>query len=129
MTNAPAFMRNGRLDVLAANQLGYALYSPMYVNPVRPANHARFTFLDPRATEFYRDWDDAANTAVALLRTEAGRAPYDRGRQGSDAHRLQRRARFRIPGRAESPRELVGDARPGRNSPRDRQNLSRLTPS
>jgi transcriptional regulator with XRE-family HTH domain len=79
MTNAPAFVRNGRLDVLAANRLGYALYSPMYINPARPANHARFTFLDARATEFYRDWDDAANTAVALLRTEAGRDPHDRG--------------------------------------------------
>lgn len=78
MTDAPAFVRNGRLDVLAANRLGYALYAPVFDNPARPANLARFAFLDPRATEFYPDWEGAANTTVALLRTEAGRDPYDK---------------------------------------------------
>jgi len=53
--------------------------SPVYVDPARPANLARFAFLDPRATEFYPDWESAASTTVALLRTEAGRNPYDRG--------------------------------------------------
>lgn len=79
MTDAPAFVRNGRLDILAANRLGYALYSPVFDDPARPANLARFAFLDPRATDFYPDWEGAANTTVALLRTEAGRDPYDRG--------------------------------------------------
>ena len=79
MTGAPAFVRNGRLDILAANQLGYALYSEMYVDQVRPANHARFIFLDPRATTFYIDSERAANDTVALLRAEAGRNPYDKG--------------------------------------------------
>ena len=32
----------------------------------------------PALAEFYPDWDDTANTSVALLRTEAGRDPYDR---------------------------------------------------
>jgi transcriptional regulator with XRE-family HTH domain len=79
MTDAPAFIRNGRLDVLTANRLGYALYAPVFDSPARPANLARFAFLDPRATDFYPDWEDAANTTVALLHTEAGRDPYDRG--------------------------------------------------
>lgn len=80
MTEAPAFVRNGRLDILAANRLGYALYSEMYVGPARPANAARFVFLDPqRATNFFVDWERAANDAVAMLRFEAGRDPYDRG--------------------------------------------------
>jgi transcriptional regulator with XRE-family HTH domain len=79
MTGTPAFVRNGRLDLLAINPLGRALYSPVFDNPGRPANLARFAFLDPRATAFYPDWNDAANTTVALLRTEAGRDPYDRG--------------------------------------------------
>ncbi len=80
ITGAPAFVRNGRLDILAANQLGYALYSELYVDPVRPANTARFVFLDPqRATNFFVDWERAANDAVAILRLEAGRDPYDRG--------------------------------------------------
>ena len=36
ISNASAFVRNGRMDIVAANQLGYALYSEMYVGPVRP---------------------------------------------------------------------------------------------
>jgi transcriptional regulator with XRE-family HTH domain len=78
MTLAPAFVLNGRLDILAANNLGLALYSPIYADPARPANTARFVFLNPKATEFFRDYDKAANDTVALLRAEAGRDPYDR---------------------------------------------------
>jgi transcriptional regulator with XRE-family HTH domain len=78
MSGTPAFVLNGRLDILAANELGLALYSPIYADPVRPPNNARFIFLDPHATEFFRDWDKAANDTVALLRAEAGRDPYDR---------------------------------------------------
>jgi transcriptional regulator with XRE-family HTH domain len=79
MTGAPAWVRNGRADFLAANRLGYALYAPVFDSPVRPANTARFTFLDPRATDFYIDWERIANDMVGVLRAEAGRNPYDRG--------------------------------------------------
>jgi hypothetical protein len=79
MTGAPAFVQNGRLDFLASNQLGYALYSEMYVGPRRPPNGARFVFLDPRAQGFFPDWDRVANEVVAMLRSEAGRDPHDRG--------------------------------------------------
>jgi transcriptional regulator with XRE-family HTH domain len=78
MTGAAAFVRNGRLDVLAANPLGRALYSEMYVSPARPVNTARFVFLDPRAPDFYGDWEDAAASCAAVLRSEAGRNPDDR---------------------------------------------------
>src|SRR6185437_9155623 len=36
MSGTPAFVLNGRLDILTANDLGRALFSPMYVDPVRP---------------------------------------------------------------------------------------------
>jgi len=75
----PALVLNARLDLLAANRLGHALYSPVYADPNRPVNMARFTFLAPQAPAFFPNWDDAANTTVAMLRTEAGRNPYDRG--------------------------------------------------
>jgi transcriptional regulator with XRE-family HTH domain len=78
MVGTPGFVLNGRLDLLAANQLGFALFSPIYADPVRPPNTARFLFLDPQATEFFGDWDKVANDTVALLRAEAGRDPYDR---------------------------------------------------
>jgi transcriptional regulator with XRE-family HTH domain len=78
MDNVPAFVQNGRLDLLAINRLGRAVFSELYVQPQRPANFGRFVFLDPRAQTFYRDWDGAAQQTVALLRAEAGRAPHDR---------------------------------------------------
>jgi transcriptional regulator with XRE-family HTH domain len=78
ITGTPAFVGNERLDILAANQLGYALYSEMFANPARPANHARFIFFDDRARSFYRDWDRAADDTVAILHTGAGRDPNDR---------------------------------------------------
>ena len=79
ITAAPAFVRNGRMDILAANRLGYAFYSQHFDSPHGPANSARFIFLDPRATDFYVDWEQVATDAVAILRSEAGRDPYDRG--------------------------------------------------
>lgn len=78
MSDVPAFVQNGRLDILAANRLGRAVFSELYAQPQRPANFGRFVFLDPRSGAFYRDWDEAAAQTVALLRSEAGRAPHDR---------------------------------------------------
>jgi transcriptional regulator with XRE-family HTH domain len=76
--NTPAFVRNGRMDILAANRLGHAFYSQHFDSTQGPANSARFIFLDPRATTFYVDWEQVATDAVAVLRSEAGRDPYDR---------------------------------------------------
>ena len=78
MSGVPAFVRNGRLDVVGANRLFRALYSEHYEGAAKPQNTARFLFLDPRATTFYLDWDRVANDVVAVLRAEAGRDPYDR---------------------------------------------------
>ena len=78
-TGGPAFVRNGRLGVLATNLLGRAVYSEMLEDRSAPPNLARFAFLDERSRRFYPDWDRAANDTVAILRTEAGRDPYDDG--------------------------------------------------
>jgi transcriptional regulator with XRE-family HTH domain len=77
MTDVPAFVRNGRLDVLAANTLGRALYAPAFAAPGRDVNLARFRFLDPAARDFYPDFAESARTTVELLRTEAGRDPFN----------------------------------------------------
>lgn len=82
ITDGPAIVRNGRMDLLAANALGRALYSDVYLDPRRPANFSRFTFLDrERSERFYPDWDAAADVAVAIMRLEAGRDPHDRDLQ------------------------------------------------
>ncbi|MEU6913571.1 helix-turn-helix transcriptional regulator [Streptomyces olindensis] len=78
ITAGPAFVRNGHMDVLAANQLARAFYSDLYATPRNQANLARFNFLDPAARRFYPDWEQAADIAVAILRTEAGRNPHDK---------------------------------------------------
>jgi transcriptional regulator with XRE-family HTH domain len=78
ITGAAAFVGNDRLDLLAANELGRALFSELYEAPVRPVNSARFVFRDPRAETFYDDWERVADWCVATLRWAAGRDPHDR---------------------------------------------------
>lgn len=82
MGSIPAFVRTGRLDILAVNAQGRALYSPMFDHAdeagAGPANLARFTFFDPAAKDFIVDWEASADGTVAVLRAESGRNPYDR---------------------------------------------------
>lgn len=78
VVDGPAFVRNGRMDLLAANALGRAFYKDTYDMPGQPPNIARFTFLDQRAHDFYPDWDSFAGITVAILRTEAGRDPHNK---------------------------------------------------
>ena len=78
ITGAAAYVGNDRLDILATNSLGRALFSELYATPTRPANFARFVFLDSRAETFYTDWDRAARDTAEILRAAAGRDPHDR---------------------------------------------------
>jgi transcriptional regulator with XRE-family HTH domain len=77
---APAIVRNGRMDLLATNHLGRAMHASLYTATADgQPNFARFTFLNlDAARDFYPDWDGAADTCVAILRTEAGRDPHDK---------------------------------------------------
>jgi transcriptional regulator with XRE-family HTH domain len=78
VTDAPAWVRNARHDMLAANRLARALYAPVLADPRRPANNARFIYLDPAAPDFFTDWDRAADDIAAMLRSEAGANPHDK---------------------------------------------------
>ncbi|GAA1445932.1 helix-turn-helix transcriptional regulator [Nocardiopsis tropica] len=79
ITDAPAWIRNGRHDVLAMNRLARALYAPVLADPRRPVNTARFVYLQPEAArEFFVDYDQIVRDAAAMLRLEAGRNPYDK---------------------------------------------------
>ncbi len=79
VTAGPAFVRNGRMDLLAVNELARAFYTDVYASAGNQANLARFQFLDPASRRFYPDWEQAADVAVSILRTEAGRSPHDKG--------------------------------------------------
>ncbi|MGH1524945.1 helix-turn-helix transcriptional regulator [Leifsonia sp. L25] len=78
ITGAPAWVRNDRGDVLAANELGRALYLDLMAEKVQPPNASRFTFLNPKSRAFYANWEQAADDMVAILRSAAGRNPYDK---------------------------------------------------
>jgi transcriptional regulator with XRE-family HTH domain len=82
ITMSAAFLRNGRLDVIASNALARALHEPMFTSPTTTANgranFARYHFLDPASQNFFTDWEAGAAATVALLRAEAGRHPEDR---------------------------------------------------
>ena len=105
MTHAPALVQNGRGDILAANRLGYALYSEMDLAPGRPANHARFVFLDPRAHALLR----RVGTRRRRHRRDAAHRSRPRPTR-PQPHRPRRRAlhpQRRLPhplGRAQRPR-------------------------
>lgn len=92
---APAWVRNARHDLLAANRLGYALYSELLTDPVSPPNNARYVFLNPRSKEFFVDWERAADDIVAMLRSEAGRNPYDKALSDLIGELSTRSATFR----------------------------------
>ncbi|MFI5853496.1 helix-turn-helix transcriptional regulator [Streptomyces parvulus] len=80
ISDAPAWIGNGRYDVLAANPLARALYAPVLAGPRRPANTARFVFLKPEAArDFFVDYDHITGDVAAKLRMEAGRRPHDDG--------------------------------------------------
>lgn len=79
MTAAPAVVRDDKLDILASNALARALYAPIFAEPSGRPNHARFAFLDPAARDFWVDWERAADDTVGVLRSAAGRDPFDKG--------------------------------------------------
>ena len=93
---APAYVRNSHLDLLAANTLGYALYAPVFEGTIGIPNMSRFIFLNPRAGEFFDDWDSIASDAVAILRAAAGHDPYDKRLSDLIGELSTRSAEFRV---------------------------------
>lgn len=77
ISHAPAWVRNGRHDIIAANLLARALYAPVFDDPHRPVNTTRFAYLNPGASAFWRDFDKITHDAASMLRLEAGRSPHD----------------------------------------------------
>ncbi|MFE0190297.1 helix-turn-helix transcriptional regulator [Streptomyces sp. NPDC058989] len=64
----PAVVLGRRLNVLADNPLGRALFA----GHTYSGDLLRLVFLDPDARAFYPDWERAASNAVAALRSAAG---------------------------------------------------------
>jgi transcriptional regulator with XRE-family HTH domain len=81
MAAVPAYVRNDRMDILGGNRFGLALCSPIVDSTCGPPNTARFMFLDPASSDYYLDWEESARNSVAILRSAAGRNPYDKALQ------------------------------------------------
>ena len=75
--DAPAFVRNGRHDIVAADRMGRALHSPVFDDPRRRVNTTRVADLNPAARECWPDFEQIRKDAAATLRMEAGRNPHD----------------------------------------------------
>ena len=127
MTAVPAYVRNARMDILAANDLCRALYDGILDADDGSVNLAGFVFLDGRAHGFFRDWDEVADGTVGSLRAEAGRNPLDKpltdliGELTARSHpfaskwaqhnvRLHRTASKRLHNTVVGDLELTGDA-------------------
>jgi transcriptional regulator with XRE-family HTH domain len=78
MTGTPAYVRNAKMDIVAANSLCFALYTGILGPATLPLNLARFMFLDSRSKDFFVEWETIADDFAAALRVESGRRPRDR---------------------------------------------------
>jgi transcriptional regulator with XRE-family HTH domain len=79
------------LDALAR-----ALYAPVFAGRPLPVNLARFNFFSPHARTFWGNWERTADDTVAMLRTEAGRDPYDKDLAGLVGELSTRSDEFRV---------------------------------
>ncbi len=78
VTSGPAFVRNGRMDLLAANALAAAFYRDVYSMPAPTPNIARFTFLDERAYSFHPNWKEFAEITTSIRAYWGTGPPYTR---------------------------------------------------
>ncbi|MCI0143024.1 helix-turn-helix transcriptional regulator [Arthrobacter bambusae] len=77
MSGTPAYVRNARMDIVAANSLCFALYAGVLEPETLPVNLARFVFLDPRSHDFFVKWDSIADDLASSLRVRSGKSPTD----------------------------------------------------
>ncbi|MCS5498373.1 helix-turn-helix transcriptional regulator [Cnuibacter physcomitrellae] len=78
MRDVPVIVGNRLGDVLASNRLGRALFPDLFPPGAEPLNQFRYTFFDPRARDFYADWETTARGVVSSMRLAAGHDPGDR---------------------------------------------------
>ena len=127
MTGIPAYIRNPRMDILAANDLCRALWDGRLDDDNLPLNLARYVFLEPHSQGFFLDWDTVADHIAGALRVQAGRDPRNRSlsdligelstrsdefatRWSRQNVKLHRTARKQLHNRVVGDIELNGDA-------------------
>lgn len=76
--DVPAYVRNSRLEIVAANAMAKRFFSQTFDSQGARPNIAKFVYLDSRAQDFYVDWEKIATDTVGVLRAQASKDPYDR---------------------------------------------------
>jgi transcriptional regulator with XRE-family HTH domain len=99
MTAVPAYVRNARMDILAANELCRALWDGRLDEDKLPLNLARYVFLEPHSRGFFLDWDTVADDLEEFS-----------SRWSRQNVKLHRTARKRLHNRIVGDIELTGDA-------------------
>ncbi len=73
----PSYVLTRTSDVLAANPEALILFDGLADWPAERRNTIRYTFLHPAARELFADWDHAAETTAAHLRSLEASYPGD----------------------------------------------------
>ena len=78
MSGQAAFVLGPRMEVLAGNELAWALPADFPAKPADDRNLLRWILTDPDARGLYRDWEKIASEMVGVLQLEASARPRDR---------------------------------------------------
>jgi transcriptional regulator with XRE-family HTH domain len=77
MDRVPAVVIGRRMDVIAWNDMGAALFIDFSAIECERRNLARMVFVEPQVRQLYVDWHDVAGGFVERLRMDATRYPDD----------------------------------------------------
>lgn len=75
--NQPAFLLGPRMEVLAGNELAWALLADFPAREPEDRNLLRWIFTEPTVRELYLDWESIASDLVGVLQLEASARPKD----------------------------------------------------
>jgi transcriptional regulator with XRE-family HTH domain len=111
----PAYVLTRTSDLLAANPEALTLFAGLADWPPERRNTIRYTFLHPAARELFADWDHAAETTAAHLRSLAADTPEDPDASALIAELLDHSPEFSRLWQRHDVRQRRGEAKPFRH--------------
>lgn len=75
--NQAAFLLGPRMEVLAGNELAWALLEDFPARESNDRNLLRWIITEPKARDLYLDWETIASEMVGVLQLEASARPKD----------------------------------------------------
>lgn len=96
LLNQPAFVLGPRMEVLAGNDLAWALLHDFPARRIGDRNILRWIFTDPAARDLYIEWTTVASEMVGVLQLEASARPHDSRIANLVGELATRSAEFRL---------------------------------